>query len=208
MDQTLKGMLVNVRKPRKYREKNCSFGIPCFYSTHGLVKGVWIASRRILNKTTTELSFQPTGKTARVTCHLNCRTTIKPCVCDRESIIQTDVSWNNSVSTISILEDNTHITGHCPSFAEPFFFILIPTKSKQMSKEILVTRMGKQTTVFYYNVLQAAYRSKNFGNTKVFPKYLRCTNKTLHSPVPFALTDIHGGPSCGQNRASSTSLEI
>ena len=48
-----------------------------------------------------------------------------------------------------------------------------------MSKEILVNRMGKQTTVFYYNFLQAAYQSKAFGNTKVFPKYLRCTNKTL-----------------------------
>lgn len=103
-------MLVNVRKPQKYREKNFSFGIPCFYSTHGLVKGVWITSSRILNKTTVELCpvLSAYGQnTARVTWHLHSRATIKPCVCDREMIIQSDVSWNNSVSTISILEDDT-----------------------------------------------------------------------------------------------------
>lgn len=77
-----------------------------------------------------------------------------------------------------------------------------------MSKEILVNRMGKQTTVFYYNFLQAAYQSKAFGNTRVFPKYLRCTNKTSHSPVPSVSTDRDGAPPCGQKKTNSTSSNI
>lgn len=43
-----------------------------------------------------------------------------------------------------------------------------------MSKEIIVNRMGKQTTAFDYNFLQAAYQSKAYENKikKGFPKYL------------------------------------
>ncbi len=63
MDQTLKGDAGQCQETTKVQGKICSFGIPCFYSTHGLVKGVWITSGTILNKTTTELSSQPTGKT-------------------------------------------------------------------------------------------------------------------------------------------------
>lgn len=66
-----------------------------------------------------------------------------------------------------------------------------------MSEEILLNGVGKQTTVFYYNFLQAAYQSKASGNTSFFPKYLRCTNKTIHTMVS-VFTGRHGVPPCGQ----------
>lgn len=81
MDQTLKGDAGQCQETTKVQGKNCSFGIPCFYSTHGLIKGVWITSSGILNKTTMELcpilsAYRQNA--ARVTCHLNSRATIKP----------------------------------------------------------------------------------------------------------------------------------
>lgn len=81
MDQILKGDAGQCQETTKVQGKNCSFGIPCFYSTHGLIKGVWITSSGILNKTTMELcpilsAYRQNA--ARVTCHLNSRATIKP----------------------------------------------------------------------------------------------------------------------------------
>lgn len=100
MDQTLKGDAGQCQPTTKVQgKKNCSFGTPRFNSTHGLVKGVWITSGRVLNKTAVELCpvLSADGQnTAPVTCHLNSRTTIQPSVSDREMIIRSDVSWNNS----------------------------------------------------------------------------------------------------------------
>lgn len=110
MNQTLKGDAGQCQETTKVQGENGSFGILCFYSSSGLIKGVWITSSRILNKTTIELCpvLSAYGQnTARVTCHLNSRATVKPSVRDREMIIQSDVSWNNSASTVSILEDDT-----------------------------------------------------------------------------------------------------
>lgn len=74
-----------------------------------------------------------------------------------------------------------------------------------MSTEILVNRMGKQTTVFYYNFLQAAYQSEAFLEIQTFfQNILRCTNKTSHtSPVPFVSTRRQGAPPCGRKRTSN-----
>lgn len=55
MDQILKGDAGECQETTKVQGKNGSFGILCFYGTRGLVKGVWITSTRILNKTAMEL---------------------------------------------------------------------------------------------------------------------------------------------------------
>lgn len=69
MEQTLKGgMLVNVRKPQKYRE-NGSFGRVCVYSTRRLVKGAWIASTEILSRMViAKNSFKSCGIKQRIHC--------------------------------------------------------------------------------------------------------------------------------------------
>lgn len=98
-----------------------------------------------------------------------------------------------------------HITGHCPSSAAPLLWLAYQLNQNKMSKEIHMNRTGKQSTVFYYNFLQAAYQREAFGNTKVFPKYQRCTNKTLLSSRPLMSTVRRGAPPCGHKRPSSTS---
>lgn len=67
MDQSLKGDAGQCQETTKVQgeKKNGSFGILCFYSSCGLVKGVWITSNGILNKAMAELCPRPSSLWAK-----------------------------------------------------------------------------------------------------------------------------------------------